>query len=128
MSRHRQRGDGLLREFKSSEDEVALLHRAADRERIRREELTAQHVNVAKLKGEIEQIDQKLETGQTSSSPVVPAAVEFHAAASTLTGWNAGSHSRLPILAGLLAACLFAAAHRAWIGRGARREPSVATA
>jgi len=120
--------DGLLREFKSSEDEVALLHRAADRATKRREELTAQHVNVAKLKGEIEQIDQKLETEQSSPSPVAPAAVEFHAAASTLTGWNAASQSRLPILAGLLAVCLFAAAHRAWVGRGRRRELSVATA
>ncbi len=120
--------DGLLREFKSSEDEVALLHRAADRAAKRREELTAQHVNVAKLKGEIEQIDEKLEHGQSPSTPVTPAAVEFHAAASTLTGWNAGSQSRLPILAGLLAACLFAAAHRAWVGRGRRRELSVATA
>ncbi len=120
--------DGLLREFKSAEDEVVLLRRAADRASKRREELTAQHVNVAKLKGEIEQIDEKLERGQSPSTPVAPAAVEFHAAASTLPGWSAASQSRLPILAGLLAACLFAAAHRAWVGRGRRREVSVAAA
>lgn len=112
--------DAALRELLAIDEEVAMLRRAAERSRSRRDELTAAHVEIAQIKEDLQRIAARIEQASAAPTPQ-PAEVTYVSQTPFLTNSSGPAALVRPAASGLLAGLLFALLHRMLTGR---RQPT----